>query len=71
MRRFFVIPVSLVAALALGACGGSGSAKATSTTTGQGAQAAGVTYKPAGANPSVSAKMICEAEAQSDIADAI
>jgi hypothetical protein len=71
MRRFLVVPVSIAAALALGACGSGGSAKSSTTTAGAGAQPATVTYKPAGTNPSVSAKMICEAEAESDIADAI
>ena len=43
----------------LAGCGSSGGAKALSTTT---------TWEPAGPNPSVSAKMICEKEAQDEIA---
>jgi hypothetical protein len=49
----------LVLAAALGACGSSGGTAASSTTT---------TWEPAGPNPSTSAKMICENEAQVDIA---
>ena len=71
MRRLFAVSVSLVAVLALGACGSSGSAKSSPTTAGQNGQPASVTYPPAGPNPSVSAKMICQTEAQKDIADAI
>ena len=71
MRRFFVVSVSLAAVLGLAACGSSGSAKASSATTAQKGQPASVTYPPAGKNPSISAKMICQTEAINDIADAI
>jgi hypothetical protein len=48
----------VVLAVALGACGSSGGSAASSSTT---------TWEPAGPNPSISAKMICEKEAQNDI----
>jgi hypothetical protein len=48
----------VVLAAALGACGSSGGSKAASTTT---------TWAPAGPNPSLSAKMICEKEARDEI----
>jgi hypothetical protein len=71
MRRFLLVSVSLAAVVSLAACGG-GSSKTSSPPTGtQSAQPASVTYKPAGANPSISAKMICEAEAEGDIASAL
>lgn len=59
--------------LVLGACGGSSSKASPPAATSQG-QPAGdttVTYAPAGVNPSISAKMICEKEAIDDIAEAI
>jgi hypothetical protein len=60
VRRPLLVPVLiLVLAGALAACGSSGGGAASSTST---------TWEPAGPNPSVSAKMICEKEAQDDIA---
>jgi hypothetical protein len=70
MRRLFPVAVSLAAAVTLGACGG-GSHTATPPTGTQPVQPASVTYKPAAANPSASAKMICEQEAITEIASAI
>ena len=70
MRRLCLVSVSLVAVVLLGACGG-GSSKASPPTGTQSGQPASVTYKPAGANPSVSAKMICQAEAINEIASAL
>jgi hypothetical protein len=59
VRRPLLVAVLLVVlAGTLAGCGSSG-AKASSTTT---------TWEPAGPNPSISAKMICEKEAQDDIA---
>jgi hypothetical protein len=66
MRLRVIVPLTLTAALAVGACGSSGSAAkpgSTGTTT--------VTYQPAGAFPSKSAKMICEKEVEGDIAEAL
>jgi hypothetical protein len=62
VRRPLLVAVLLVvlAGTVLAGCGSSGSAKASSPTT--------APWEPAGANPSVSAKMICEKEAQDDIA---
>jgi hypothetical protein len=57
-RPPLVSVVFLVLAAALGACGSSGGTAASSSTT---------TWEPAGPNPSLSAKMICEKEAQDDI----
>jgi hypothetical protein len=58
----------LAALFALGACGSSSPPKAApKTSTG----ATTVTYEPAGANPSKSAKMVCTQEAQNDMADAL
>jgi hypothetical protein len=71
MRRFFAVSVSVAAVLALAGCGSSGSAKSSTTTGGQNGQPAAVTYPPAGPNPSISAKMVCQTEAENDIADAI
>ncbi len=71
MRRTCLVAVSLAAVVTLGACGG-GSSSSSSTSVGtQQAQPASVTYKAAGATPSVSAKMICEPEAITEIASAI
>ena len=71
MRRIFVVSVSLAAVLGLAACGSSGSAKSSPTTAAQNGQPASVTYPPAGKNPSISAKMICETDAINEIAAAI
>jgi hypothetical protein len=70
MRRHVLVAGSLAAVLVLGACGG-GSSKASPTTPTAAGQPATVTYPPAGPNPSVSAKMVCQKEAQEDIAGAI
>ena len=70
MRRLFLVSVSLAAVLALGACGSSSSKGSPTPGTSNG-QPASVTYPPAGANPSISAKMICQPEAQNEIAAAI
>jgi len=69
MRRMIPVAVSLAAIVMFGACGGGGS---TSTPPGgtQPVQPA-VTYKPATATPSASAKMICEQEAITEINSAI
>jgi hypothetical protein len=58
-RPLFVSVLVLAMAATLAACGSSGGNAASSTTT---------TWEPAGPNPSTSAKMICEKEAQDDIA---
>ena len=75
MRRFPLLSLGLAAVLALGACGGSSGSSASKTTTPstgtQNGQPASVTYAPAGPNPSISAKMICESEVKGEIADAL
>jgi hypothetical protein len=58
-RPLLITAVFVVLAATLGACGSSGGNAASSTTT---------TWEPAGPNPSKSAQMICEKEAQDDIA---
>lgn len=67
MRFRVILPVALAAVFALGACGGSSSPKASPKTSGS----TTVTYEPAGANPSKSAKMVCEAEVRKDLADTL
>ena len=58
-RAWWCAPVALVLALGLGGCGsGSGSQAQTAATS---------LSKPAGANPSVSSKMVCNPQTQSDI----
>jgi hypothetical protein len=69
MSRHVLAAASLAAVLALGACGGG--SNASSTPGKPQAKPASVTYPPAGPNPSISAKMVCEPEAQSEIAGAI
>ena len=58
----------LAALFVLGACGSSSKpAGGESTTTG----ASTVTYEPAGVNPSVSAKMVCEPEVSVDLSETL
>ena len=67
--RTRVLVAVMAGALLLGACGSkSASSSAPPVTQGQ---AASVTYKPAGANPSVSAKMVCEQDVRDEIASAL
>jgi hypothetical protein len=66
MRLRVIVPTVLAIGLALAGCGGSSSPKANPAT-----QPSSNSYKPAGANPSVSAKMICEKEAINDIASTL
>jgi hypothetical protein len=66
MRLRVILPLALAALFVLGACGSSSSPKAsTKTSTGP----TTVTYEPAGANPSISAKMICTTEVRGLLAD--
>ncbi len=74
MNRF-ILSVALVGALTLAGCGGS-SAKPASRTTDPGAvpsstDASGHVAIPVSANPSKSAKMICESEVKAEVADRI
>jgi len=56
------------AVLALGACGSAGSAKSASPGTTAVEQLSSSKWDKAGPNPSVSAKMVCEAEVRANIA---
>lgn len=67
MRLRVILPVTFAALFALGACGSSATPKGQSTTTG----ASTVTYAPAGVNPSVSAKMVCEPEVSGDLGEVL
>jgi hypothetical protein len=70
MRLRVILPLTLAAVFALGACGSSGSPQGqggTTPTTG----GSSVTYIPAGVNPSISAKMICQAEVRGELADSL
>jgi hypothetical protein len=70
MRLRVIVPVVLASAFVLSACGSSGSPKAqpgTTPTTG----GSSVSYIPAGVNPSISAKMICQADVRSELADTL
>jgi hypothetical protein len=70
VRIRLLIPVSVSLALALAACGSSSKpSSSSSTTTPQGPTTTGHIAKVASSRPSVSAKMICETEAQNDIYD--
>ena len=68
MRRYLLVAGSLAAVVVLGACG---SSTPSSTPGKPQANPASVTYPPAGPNPSISAKMVCQPEAQTAIAGAI
>jgi hypothetical protein len=68
MRFRLVLPVTLLAVFALGACGSSGPPKASPDTSTGVTQ---VTYQPAGVNPSKSAKMVCQSEVRGDIAESL
>ena len=70
MRSYALVAVSLVAVVFFGACGSKGASSSAPTVT-QRAQPASVTYKAAGANPSVSAKMVCEQDVRNEIASAL
>jgi hypothetical protein len=70
MRRSGVIGVALLAALALGACGSSGTkaGSGTASTTTSANEFSSPSYDKAGPTPSKSAKMVCQKEARVDIA---
>jgi hypothetical protein len=68
MRRRLIVPLTLATALALGACGSSGSAAKPGSTK---AGSTPSTFQPASAVPSKSAKMVCSKEAQEDMASAL
>ena len=68
MRKFLSGAVALSAALALGACGSTGSSKSSPTATTTIEQLSSPSWDKAGPTPSRSAKMVCEAEARRDIA---
>jgi hypothetical protein len=63
-----MLPVALAAVFALGACGSSSSPKASPSTS---PGSTTVTYQPAGANPSKSAKMVCTTEVRGELADTL
>jgi hypothetical protein len=66
MRLRVILPVTLAAVFAFAACGSSTPPKASpKTSTGP----TSVTYQPAGANPSKSAKMVCTDEVVGDLTD--
>jgi hypothetical protein len=67
MRLRVILPVMLAIVFALGACGSSGPSGTPGATTGK----TSVTYEPAGAFPSKSAKMVCETEVEEEIASAL
>ena len=71
VRRRWLVPVALAAVVALGACGGGTTSSSKSTSGARTGRQASVTYAPAGANPSVSAKMVCEKEVRSEISGAL
>jgi hypothetical protein len=68
MRLRVILPFTMAALFVLGACGSSSTPQASpKTSTG----ATTVTYEPAGANPSKSAKMICTTEIRGEFADTL
>jgi hypothetical protein len=69
VRTRLLVPVSIALMLLLASCGGSSGNSATPTTTAPGSSTATTAHvaEPVSANPSKSAKMICETEAQKDI----
>jgi hypothetical protein len=70
VRLRLVVPVSVSIALALAACGGSAKPSSSPTTPpGPTTTATGHIAKVASSTPSISAKMICEPEAQKEIYD--
>jgi hypothetical protein len=70
MRSRVLVGVGLAGVILLGACGSKGAPSSSPSVTEQG-KAASVTYTPAGANPSVSAKMVCQQEVRDEIASAL
>src|SRR5438874_864024 len=69
VRIRLLVPLSVSLALVLAACGGSSKPSSSSPTTPQGPTTTVHVAKVASARPSISAKMICETEAQNDIYD--
>ena len=68
MRLRVVLPVALAALFLLGACGSSSPPQASlKTSTGP----TTVTYEPAKATPSISAKMICTTEVRGELGDTL
>jgi hypothetical protein len=71
VRIRLLVPISVAVALALASCGGSSKPSSTPTTPGStttpGPTTTGHIAKVASTDPSVSAKMVCEKEAQDDI----
>jgi hypothetical protein len=67
MHRYLLIAVTVAAVVTFGACGSTGTSSSKSPSAPQG-QSPTVTYQPAGANPSNSAKMVCEPAVRSEIA---
>ena len=69
MRRTVVVSLVVSALLVLAACGSSSPKAGSSTTPSTSAeQFSSSSYEPAGPNPSISARMVCEKEAEADIA---
>ena len=72
MRRHMIVPLTLAAALALGACSGGGSGKAVTTTPATGVQQlSSSSWEVAEPTPSTSAKMVCQKEAREEIASSL
>jgi hypothetical protein len=70
MHRRLIVPLMLVAALALAACGG-GSSKAGSATSTTVLKLSSSSWETAKPNPSISARMICQTEVRGEIAQAL
>jgi hypothetical protein len=70
MRGRVLVAVGLAGVILFGACGTKGGSSSSPSVT-QPGRPASVTYKPATANPSVSAKMICQQDARNEIASAL
>ena len=74
MRRNLIVLATLVAVIALGACGSSAPSKSstgTDATTTTPQLFSSKTYEKAKPDPSISAKMICQKEARADIASSL
>ena len=67
MRTRFLVPVSVAIVLLAAACDGSSKPSSSGTTASSGPTTTVHVAHPVSANPSVSAKMICETEAINDI----
>ncbi|MGO9877462.1 MAG: hypothetical protein ACLPVY_27110 [Acidimicrobiia bacterium] len=72
MPRRSIVPLTLAAVLALGACSGGGSGKAETTTPATGVQQLSSSrWEVAKPTPSTSAQMVCQKEAREEIASSL